>query len=64
MASGDEAVGTALQAFGESAEVSELLDELSLVVCDLRRKETAEQRFAGETMKGVQLTAPRINLLQ
>ena len=37
-----------LQTFAESTEVMQSLDELPTVVCDLRRKEIAEERFTGE----------------
>ena len=47
-ASGEDAVqGATLQTFTESAEVLQLIDELPKVVCNLRKKEMAEERFTG-----------------
>ena len=44
----DVVQGETLQTFAESTEVMQSLDELPTVVCDLRRKEIAEERFTGE----------------
>ena len=40
--------GETLQTFAENTEAMQSLDELPTVVCDLRRKEIAEERFTGE----------------
>lgn len=42
-----EAIEVTLQVFTESEEVLDLIHKLPSVVCDLRAKEIAEQKFLG-----------------